>query len=262
MADQVDQARAEADARGSDPSSSGSSSTPGTNPGTDPQGAPPQKVTEQSLLEQMGGVKGMAYSAVPVIVFVLANSVFNLTVGIWSAVASAVLITVIRLVRKETLQPAISGFFGVGIAAFIAYRTGEARGFFLWGIWMSLLYGSVFVVSVIVRWPLIGVVWNLLNGTGMAWRKDKPSLRAYDIATLAFAVVFAARFVVQRWLYDENLTGWLAFARISMGIPLFVLALLVMVWAVRRSTKRLHTLADERQETEAEIEQRLREKYS
>ncbi|WP_330760652.1 DUF3159 domain-containing protein [Haloechinothrix halophila] len=221
-----------------------------------------RKVDEKSLLEQMGGVTGMVYSAIPVIVFVLANSIGNLTIGIWSALVSAAIITVVRVVRKETVQPAVSGFFGVGIAAFIAYRTGEARGFFLWGIWVSLVYGGVFVTSVLVRWPLVGVAWNLLNGSGMAWRKDKPSLRAYDIATLACAVVFFARYTVQQWLYAENLTGWLAFTKIAMGLPLFGLALIVVIWAIRRSERRLKALAAERIETEAEIEQRLREKYS
>ena len=214
------------------------------------------------MLEQMGGIAGMVYSAVPIIVFVVANSLANLTVGIWSALGSAVVITIVRLVRKETLQPAISGFFGVAIATFIAYRTGEARGFFLWGIWLSLVYGGVFVGSVLVRWPLVGVAWNLLNGAGSAWRKDKPSVRYYDIATLACSVVFLARFVVQRWLYAENLTGWLAFTKIAMGLPLFGLAMLVVVWAVRRSDKRLKALVAEQDETEADIERRLREKYS
>lgn len=213
------------------------------------------------MLEQMGGVAGMAYSAVPVVVFVLVNSVFGLTAAIWGALGSAVAITVVRLVRKESLQPAISGFFGVAIAAFIAYRTGTAKGFFLFGIYTSLIYGSVFVLSILVRWPLAGVVWNALNGAGTAWRKDKVSLRAYDIATLAMASVFAARFVVQRWLYEEDQTGWLAVAKIGMGFPLWALALLVAVWAVRRSERHLKEL-HQHERTDAEIEAELRARYA
>ncbi|WP_084705959.1 DUF3159 domain-containing protein [Prauserella rugosa] len=213
------------------------------------------------MLEQMGGVSGLIYSGVPVVVFVIANALFGLMPGIWIAVGSAVAITVLRIVRKEPVQPAISGFLGVAIAAFIAYRTGEAKGFFLFGIWTSVVYFAVLMGSVLVRWPLAGVVWNALNGTGMDWRKDKPSLRGYDIATLALAAVFAARFVVQRWLYDEDYTGWLAFAKIAMGYPLWGLALLVVVWAVRRSDRRLKDVRSERERTDAEIEAELRAKY-
>ena len=231
--------------------------------------APSEKKTDgeepqPTLLEQMGGVSGLIYSSVPVIVFVLANSFFGLTAGIWTSIGSAVAITVVRVVRKEPLQPAISGFFGVAIAAFIAYRTGSAKGFFLFGIYASLIYCGIFVLSVVVRWPIAGVVWNMLNGTGQAWRRDKPSRYGYDIATLAMAAIFAARFVVQRWLYQEDYTGWLAFAKIAMGYPLYALGLLVVVWAVRRSDKRLKALEDTtpKPETDAEVEARLREKYA
>lgn len=215
-----------------------------------------------TMLEQMGGVVGMAYSAVPVIVFVLANAFWGLTAAIWSAVGSAVLITAIRLVRKETVMPAVSGLMGVGIAAFIAYRTGEGRGFFLFGIWQSLVYAGVLTLSVLLRWPLVGVFWNFVSGHGTRWRKDKQSVRDYDIATLALVAVFAGRFVVQRWLYEENYVGWLAVAKIGMGLPLFGLALLVIIWAVRRSDKRLHELVEHEERTDAEIESELRAKYS
>jgi hypothetical protein len=232
--------------------------------------APSEKKTDAeeepqpTLLEQMGGVSGLIYSSLPVIVFVLANSFFGLTAAIWTSIGSAVAITVLRVVRKEPLQPAISGFFGVAIAAFIAYRTGSAKGFFLFGINASLIYCGVFVLSVVVRWPIAGVVWNMLNGTGQAWRKDKPSRYGYDVATLAMAAIFAARFVVQRWLYQEDYTGWLAFAKIAMGYPLYALGLLVVVWAVRRSDKRLKALAESepKPETDAEVEARLRQKYA
>jgi Protein of unknown function (DUF3159) len=234
---------------------------------TDP--APSEKKTDAdepqpTMLEQMGGVSGLIYSSLPVIVFVLANSFFGLTAAIWTSIGSAVAITVLRIVRKEPLQPAISGFFGVAIAAFIAYRTGSAKGFFLFGIYASLIYCGIFVLSVVVRWPIAGVVWNMLNGTGHAWRKDKHSRYGYDIATLAMALIFAARFVVQRWLYQEDYTGWLAFAKIAMGYPLYGLGLLVVVWAVRRSDKRLKALAETEPapESDAEVEARLREKYA
>jgi uncharacterized membrane protein len=218
-----------------------------------------------TLLEQMGGISGLVYSSVPVLVFVLVNSIFSLQPAIWSSVGSAVLITIITIVRKQPLQPAISGFFGVAIAAFIAYRTGSAKGFFLFGIWASLVYGGAFLASVLVRWPLVGVIWTFVNGYEMSWRSDKRALHSYDLATLAAALIFFGRFVVQRWLYDQDQTGWLAFARIAMGYPLTAVALIITVWAVTRAGHRqrdLQKVRQARQESDAEVEARLRAKYS
>jgi hypothetical protein len=221
---------------------------------------------QQTLLEQMGGISGLVYSSLPVVVFVLVNAIAGLMPAIWASVGSAVLIAVIRMVRKEPLQPAISGFFGVAIAAFIAYRTGSAKGFFLFGIWASLVYGGLFLASVVVRWPLAGVIWSTLNGQGTAWRADKVARRYYDIATVVWTVVFGARFIVQHWLYEANYTGWLAFAKLAMGYPLMVIALGVTVWAVRKADAHQASVAAEAEaggetKSDEEIEADLRAKY-
>jgi hypothetical protein len=190
---------------------------------------------EQTLLEQLGGFSGLIYSTLPVVVFVPVNSVAGLTAAIWSALGVAAAILLWRLVRRDPIQPAISGFFGVGICAFIAYRMGEAKGFFLFGIYTSLIYAGAFLVSILVRRPLVGVIWGVLNGHGSDWRSDPRAVRLYDLATTTWIVVFGARYLVQSQLYDTDRTGWLAFARIAMGWPLTAVALGVTIWAVRRA---------------------------
>lgn len=199
-----------------------------------PSGEEP-KQPQQTLLEQMGGVGGLVYSAVPVVVFVVVNAFTGLLPAIWTAIGVAVVIGIVRLVRREPLQPAISGVLVVAVCSYIAYRSGQAKGFFLLGIWTSLLYGGAFLISILLRWPLVGTAWSLLNGLGFAWRRNRRALLGYDLATLTWVVVFGAKFVVQRWLYDTDQTGWLAFARIAMSYPLTVLALIVTVWAIRRA---------------------------
>jgi hypothetical protein len=185
----------------------------------------------------MGGVGGLVASVVPVLVFVVVNTATGLQAALWSAVGSAVLVALWRLVRREPLQPAVSGALGVGVCAFIAYRTGEARGFFLYGIWFSLVAGVAFVASVAVRRPLVGVIWSGLNGTGSGWRADRRARFGYDVATLVWAVFFLARFVVQQWLYEAQETAWLGVARLLMGLPLTAVAALVTIWAVRRASR-------------------------
>ncbi|HEX5812552.1 MAG TPA: DUF3159 domain-containing protein, partial [Pseudonocardia sp.] len=87
-----------------------------------------------TLLQQMGGISGIVASTIPVVVFVLANLLLELRPAVIAALASGVLIAGWRIVRRQALQPAISGLFGVGIAAFLAYRSGEARAFYLPGL--------------------------------------------------------------------------------------------------------------------------------
>jgi hypothetical protein len=203
----------------------------------------PGRQAKKTPLEQMGGMTGLVYTMLPIVAFVLASSAFGLTAAIGTAVGVALAISVLRLMRKEPLQPALSGLFGVTVAAFVSWKTGSAKGFFLTGIWSNFALGVLFLLSVLVRRPLAGVVWGALNGSGTAWLKDKPSRHYYDIATLTLVGVFALRVAVWQWLYDEDRTGWLAAARIAMGYPLLALALLVVLWAGRRSGQRLKALA-------------------
>lgn len=203
-----------------------------------------------TLLEQMGGVAGLIYSTVPIVVFVAVNALTSLTPAIVAALAVAVLIAVVRLVRREPVQPAVSGVFGVAICAFIAHRTGDAKGFFLFGIWSTLVYAGAFALSILVRWPLVGVIWNVVNGNGTAWRRHRRTLLAYDLATAVWAVLFAVRYLVQSSLYDSDQTGWLAAARIGMGWPLTAVAALATVllvrWAERTEEAEVDTAADDR----------------
>ena len=225
-------------------------------PQDDPKdGAKPAGDPAPTLLEQMGGISGLIYSSVPVLVFVgVYLPAQSLRASIWASVGSAVAILIWRLIRREKIQPAISGIIGVAVAAFIAYRTGSARGYFAFGIWSSLAYGGVFLASMVVRWPLAGVVWSALNSTGMAWRRDPRCRRFYDVATVVWVIVFSARFVVQEWLYNLNEVGWLGVARIAMGWPLAGIAALVTIWAVRKADQRQKELAPAKPEPEAENE--------
>jgi hypothetical protein len=191
----------------------------------------------------MGGVPGIIASTIPVAVFVVVNIVSTLQPALIAALASGVAIAIWRIVRKQPLQPAVSGLFGVGIAAFIAYRTGEARGFYLPGLIYSAVLGLAFLVSVLVRWPLAGVIWHGINGDGQSWRRDPRLLRAYTWASLLWTLVFAARLVVQGLLYNADATTWLGIARLAMGYPLVGVALLGTIWAVSRA-RRLPNPAD------------------
>ncbi|GAA1856749.1 hypothetical protein GCM10009836_41270 [Pseudonocardia ailaonensis] len=199
------------------------------------EGAKPAERSMPTLMEQMGGVPGIISSTVPIAVFVVANILFDLRPALIAAIAAGVLVAIWRIARKQPLQPAISGLVGVGVCAFIAYRTGEARGFYLPGLLYSAGLALAFLVSIIVRWPLAGVIWNGINGHGQGWRKDRRMLRAYTWASAVWTLVFAARLVVQGLLYNADEDTWLGIARLVMGYPLFAVAIVVTIVAVRRA---------------------------
>ncbi|WP_432070653.1 DUF3159 domain-containing protein [Streptomyces sp. AA1529] len=204
-----------------------------------PAAEPAPASSQQKLLDQLGGTRGMVCTAIPVAAFVAANAAVTLPIAIGVALTLAAAITVWRTVQGERFATAVGGLVGVATAGGVAAWTGSAGDFFLIGIWASFAGALVLLGSLLARRPLTGVLWNVSHGNTHPWRGDRPSLLAHDIATGTLTVLLAARFGVQQWLYLTDATGWLAVAKIGMGTPLLAPALLVVFWSFRRSTKRL-----------------------
>ncbi len=193
----------------------------------------------ERVMAQLGGVSGMIYSSLPVLVFVGTSRLLGLSAAVGAALGIATLILLWRLIRRESAQPAVSGLIGVVVCALIAYMLGESKGYFLLGIWTSLLWAAVFAASILIRRPVVGYIWSWLGGHDRAWRDVRRAVYAFDIATLTWVLVFTARFVVQRLLYDSDHTGWLVVARISMGWPLTAASAVVTYLAIRIAQRAL-----------------------
>ena len=67
-----------------------------------------------------------------------------------------------RLAQRQPVRYAVNGLLGIGLGALIAWRTGEARDFYLPGIVVSYGYAAAMILSVVVRQPLVGWLWSVL----------------------------------------------------------------------------------------------------
>lgn len=168
----------------------------------------------------------------------------DLGLSLWVALGSGALLAIIRLIRREPLQNVVAGFVGLGIAAYLANRTGNAEDVFLPGLLINVAYGTAYLISVVVRWPLLGVLVGLVTGMGTSWRRDPALLRAFMRASLLWVGLFASRLAVQAPLYfaGEEHLGWLAGARLAMSWPLFLLVA-YLSWVIIRPAYRAHTAA-------------------
>lgn len=188
-----------------------------------------------SLLASMGGRLGILEAILPTVLFI---AVFGFTSDGFSAViaaaSAAVVFLVIRLVTKGMLTQVLVGALGVGIAAFLALREGgQTEDYFLIGFYTNAAYGSVLLISLLVRQPLIGVAVALLTGN-KDW-KTKPGLRyRFYLVTALWIGFFSLRLAVQLPLYFAGAIEALATARLVMGAPMYAL-LLVVSWLILKA---------------------------
>ncbi|WP_231558477.1 DUF3159 domain-containing protein [Modestobacter caceresii] len=131
------------------------------------------------VLDQLGGWRGMVDASLPTIAFIVANSVGGLTVGIWAALVAAVLVFLLRLVRREGIQQAVSGLFAVAVAVAITAYSGQARDFFVLGIVRGAAIAVILLGSILFRRPLVGVIAEFLapSHLGAMSAHRLPSLR-------------------------------------------------------------------------------------
>jgi MFS family permease len=185
----------------------------------------------------IGGRRGLVDSGLPSLVFVGVYTLGGqeLRPALIAALVTAGLLTAWRLIRRQPLTQAFAGFAGVAIASFIASRTGEARNYFLTGFLTNGAYLVACVVSIAVRWPLVGVVLGPLLGEGMTWRRHHERFVVYRQMTWVFAGLFAIRLLVQGYLYWQDDVLWLGIARFAMGLPLYLSAVGLAYWMIRRA---------------------------
>ncbi len=196
-------------------------------------------------IDALGGKRGLVDGGLPPFVFVVVNAVAGaqttrptaLTAAIGAAGATGLGIVALRLIRRETLKQALGGLAGLTVAVVFAATSGEARGFFLPGIYVDAAYAVVFAASALIGRPLAGTIYGLLFGQRQ-WRDDTRLRRLFILATFGWSAVFAVRAGVQAFLYREDLPGLLAAGKLLLGWPLTLLAVALTLAAVRRATRR------------------------
>jgi hypothetical protein len=181
----------------------------------------------QSLLSAVGGRLGIAETTVPFVVFaaVWAANDRDVATAAIVAVAVAAGFAAARIMRGATPQFALSGAFGVGIAAIVASTTGRAEDFFLPGILLNAASGTAFLVSTLAGRPLLGYIAAPMLKEEPGWHRDPEIRGLYARASWIWVGIFFFRLSVQLPLYLLGAVGPLALARVVAGPPLFALGL-------------------------------------
>lgn len=175
------------------------------------------------IVTALGGKKGLFDSGIPALVFLI---VFNIRDDVrdaaFVALALSGAITIIRLIKREKLQNAISGVIGVLICYLLVRSTGRAEDFYLPGLFINAGYGALYLLTNLAGWPLIGVVLGPLLGEDFHWRKVPERKRVYLLAGWLWVGLFLSRLLVQLPLYLAGNVNALGVARLIMGYPLFI----------------------------------------
>ncbi len=184
------------------------------------------KVDAKSLLASVGGLRGLIEASIPGFLYVLTFA-FTRSVPIaMTVVALATLILAIRhFILKRPWDQLVGPVAGIVLAFFLT-RDGQAENYYLPGFWTNGAYAAGLLISVLVRFPAVGLLVGPLTGDGLSWRRDKRKLKFFNIVTMLWFAFFTLRLAIQLPLYFAQEVVILGFVKLVMGTPLF----LVMIW--------------------------------
>ena len=190
--------------------------------------------TAAGLLAAVGGLRGLIESFVPGLTFLILYTVTHeLLISVLVPVGVALIFVAARAGTRSPITPAVSGAVGIALTALLAILTNRPENNFLPGIIINAALLAVILISLIVRWPLLGIIVGALLGDNPGWRDHKQKRRALTIATWVWAVPSAIRVSVQLPLYLASQVDWLAGTKLLMGLPLYAGALWVTWLLVR-----------------------------
>jgi hypothetical protein len=211
-----------------------------------------EAVVRQQLSVALGGRRGMFEAAIPTIMFTVTFiSTKDLRLALVISGSAAVIALVIRLVQRSSIQFVVNALVGIGIGALFALRAARAGGdandqalaYFLPGLLYNGAYAVVLAFSNLVRWPLLGFMVGSVMGDPTAWHKDKQIVRLCSLLTWVLVAPCLLRVVVQTPIYLAGRSGSmdpdaavaaLGVAKLSMGWPLQLASLALMVWLLAR----------------------------
>jgi len=196
---------------------------------------PGEAPSASALLAAIGGVRGLVESILPGLVFLFTYTITGqLLPSVLIPIGVAAIFVVARLVARTPATSAIAGVIGIGVSAALALLTGNVNDNFVPGLIINAVSLTVFVVSVLARWPLVGLIVALLTGDVGEWRKDPAKLRVAYLASGLWIGLFALRLGVQGPLYLAEQTSALAATKLVMGVPLYA-AVLWVTWLLVRT---------------------------
>jgi len=211
-----------------------------------------EKVVRDQLATALGGGRGMLEAAIPTAAFTVVFLVSrDIRLSLVISVACAAVLLVIRLVARSTPQFVLNSLVGIGIGAVFAWRAARGGGsaddqalaYFLPGLLYNAGYAVVMLLTVAIRWPLVGFVVGSVTGDPTAWHEDRAIVRLCSRLTLLLALPCVVRVIVQGPMYLAGRNGWwhsdtavaaLGATKLAMGWPLQIAALAAMAWLLAR----------------------------
>ena len=213
-----------------------------------------EAVVRAQLSKALGGRRGMVEAAVPTLLFTVTwLTTRELSIALVASLAVAVVLLIVRVIQRSSVQFAVNAIVGIGIGALfvtMSARSGgsksdQALAYFLPGILYNAGYSVLLAFTCLIGWPLIGFMVGSVTGDPTGWHRDRQVVKLCSRLTWILVAPCILRVAIQApvWLGAKSgaidadtAVAVLGVAKVVLGWPLQLAALALMVWLLARNS--------------------------
>ncbi|NJP95517.1 DUF3159 domain-containing protein [Nonomuraea sp. FMUSA5-5] len=195
-------------------------------------------LTQKSLswFAAVGGRRTVAEGAASRVLFLVAYLLTGqVPTSALVAVGGVAVFAVARVLTGRKYWQAAVGLVVVGASAALAGSTGHAADFYLPTVLMQAAGGAVFLVSILVRWPVIGLAVGAARAERFGWRRDPARRRRYQLCTAVFVAKYGIATMVLVPLYLTGKVTPLGIAATLLGGAPAMGVCVYLCWRIMRA---------------------------
>lgn len=199
-----------------------------------------KNLRNNELIEELMSVlSGKTLDAIiPPLLFVLLNNLLSLNYAVIGALAVATFLGIIRLMKKQKVFYALTGWLGVALAGGFALLANNATNYFLPGIISNVVFVLAILTSLIIGKPMAALASHLTRGWTLQWFWRDDIKPAYREVTWMWLMLILMRTLLQIYLFLQDSVVELGWVNALLGLPFTIFILLLSyiygLWRLKR----------------------------
>ncbi len=187
--------------------------------------ASPKELIEELKLV-FSGRNSILDSLIPVVLYIIVNAVYGITMAPWVALGCSLVIVILRLVRRQPLWYALGGIGAVLLAIGSALFLKRAEAYFLPALVNGALTTVILTASIIVKRPAVAFTSSAVRRWPLAWYWHPRVRPAYSEVTAIWAVFSGIKFGIQLYFFNHGQVESLALFNLVSGWPALIILLI------------------------------------
>jgi len=173
------------------------------------------------------GGNSLLDSFLPPLLFLVINALFGFQQALWASLGIGIVITVLRLFRRQKIAFALGGLGAALFAIGLRYFLNSSKAFFLPTLINDGLIMLALLLSILVNRPAVAFTSAITRRWPLNWYWHERIKPAYTEVTFIWVAYYALKLLILYIVYRQGNLYRLAIINFFSGWPALILLLII-----------------------------------